>query len=274
MQPVGKDGPVSAPVPVPVSDRAPDRAPDRATAPERGRPAGVLRVASYNVRDLKDDPAAAARVVRAIAPDALCLQEVPRHPLAGHRVAGFANACGMLFAGGHTGSGGTTVLTSLRAEVAASTHHRLPVRRFDRSRGYAIARVALPGRPSVLVASAHLSLDADERARHAAAILAHLRSVGSGEGGVGQGAVVLGADLNESADGSAWQAVAAVLTPVTGAAATFPARAPRRRIDVIFAGSALRPVAGAAVLLPTEDLAVATDHLPVWADLELVPEAV
>ena len=39
-----------------------------------------LRVASYNVRDLKDDVDAAARVVRAIDPDVLCLQEVPRHP--------------------------------------------------------------------------------------------------------------------------------------------------------------------------------------------------
>ena len=47
-------------------------------------------MASYNVRDLKDDVAAAAGVVRAIAPDVLCLQEVPRHPFSGHRVAEFA----------------------------------------------------------------------------------------------------------------------------------------------------------------------------------------
>jgi len=46
----------------------------------------ILRVASYNLRDFKDDAQAAARVVRAINPDVLCLQEVPRHRLSAHRI--------------------------------------------------------------------------------------------------------------------------------------------------------------------------------------------
>lgn len=37
-----------------------------------------VRLLSYNIRSLRDDPAAVARVVRAIRPDVACLQEVPR----------------------------------------------------------------------------------------------------------------------------------------------------------------------------------------------------
>ena len=132
---------------------------------------GVLRVASYNVRDLKDDVDAAARVVRAIEPDVLCLQEVPRHPFSGHRVADLARRCGLMWAGGHRGSGGTTILTALRVDVRGARHEGLRVRRRQRERGYAVATVALPGRALLDVVSVHLSLDADERARHAGDVL-------------------------------------------------------------------------------------------------------
>jgi len=128
---------------------------------------GVLRVASYNVRDLKDDVDAAARVVRAIEPDVLCLQEVPRHPFSGHRVAELARRCGLMWSGGHRGSGGTTILTALRVDVRGARHEGLPVGRRQRERGYAVATVALPGGAMLDVVSVHLSLDADERARHA-----------------------------------------------------------------------------------------------------------
>jgi endonuclease/exonuclease/phosphatase family metal-dependent hydrolase len=36
----------------------------------------TLRVATYNTRDFLDDHRLAARIVRAVAPDILCLQEV------------------------------------------------------------------------------------------------------------------------------------------------------------------------------------------------------
>jgi len=49
-----------------------------------------VRVASYNTRDFLDDRDAAASVVRAIDPDVLCLQEVPRRLGAAWRVSRFA----------------------------------------------------------------------------------------------------------------------------------------------------------------------------------------
>ena len=221
---------------------------------------GSLRVASYNVRDLKDDVAAAAGVVRAIDPDVLCLQEVPRHPFSGHRVAQFAQRCGLMWSGAHRGSGGTTILTSLRVDVAAARHERLRVPRLQRERGYAFASVSLPGHDPVDVVSVHLSLDADERARHVGEVLATL-----GPGGP----LVVAGDLNEGEDGRAWGVLAERLQPVTDTAPTFTARHPRHRLDVVFAGGPLEVLPQRSVDLDRATLVAASDHLPVWVDLDL-----
>jgi endonuclease/exonuclease/phosphatase family metal-dependent hydrolase len=221
----------------------------------------ILRVASYNLRDFKDDADAAARVVRAINADVLCLQEVPRHLLASYRTVSFAARCGLYWSGGHRGSGGTTVMSSLRLDATNVQHLPLKVGgRFQRERGYALSRVRLPGHQRVDVVSMHLSLDAGERARHATAILEALPA---------HGPLVVGGDLNEGADGRAWKALAGRLGAVTGDEPTFPVGNPRHRPDVIFASPDLSVVPGGALTLDPADLLAATDHLPVWADLDL-----
>ena len=220
----------------------------------------ILRVASYNVRDFKDDANAAARVVRAINPDVLCLQEVPRHLLSSYRVASFAARCGLYWSGGHHGGGGTTVMSSLRLDCANVQHIRLKVAGLQRQRGYAVSQVRLPGHQGVGVVSTHLSLDADERERHAAAVL---------EAMPGEGPLVVAGDLNEGSDGRAWRALAARLRVVTGDAPTFPASNPGHRLDVIFASPDLSVVPRRQLELDPADLVGATDHLPVWVDLDL-----
>lgn len=225
----------------------------------------MVRVASYNLRDFKDDVTAAARVVRAIAPDVLLAQEAPRHPFSGHRVADFAAACGLFWPGDHRGSGGTTVLTSLRMHVSHAAHHGLRVPRFERERGYAVTHLALPGHQRFAAVSAHLGLDADQRVAHAKALLGRLPE---------RLPLVIGGDLNEEPTGPAWQLLERRLSVLTGDTATFPARAPDRRIDAIFASPSLVPVSSevdvrVAPVLSSDDLLAATDHLPVWADVDL-----
>jgi endonuclease/exonuclease/phosphatase family metal-dependent hydrolase len=224
-----------------------------------------VRVASYNLRDFKDDPAAAARVIRAIDPDVLCLQEVPRRLFSSFRVAAFAQRCGLYWSGRHRGSGGTTVLTSLRVVVAEARHHRLRVARLQRTRGYAVARVAPPGHEPLLVASVHLSLDAAEREKHAGTIL---RTLSQG------GPVILAGDLNEGETGRAWKLFASPLRLVSPAAPTFPARRPHRLLDVVFASPELTVLPHEEVALDEGDLVAASDHRPVWVDLELDPARV
>jgi endonuclease/exonuclease/phosphatase family metal-dependent hydrolase len=220
----------------------------------------TIRVVSYNLKDFTMDRHAAARVVRALDPDVLCLQEVPRRLFASWRVSAFAAECGMFWSGRHRGSGGTTIFTSLRVQVAESRHVRLRVRALQRTRGYAVARVALPGHQPLVAASVHLSLDALERERHAGQILA---------GVSGGGPVLLAGDLNEGESGGAWRLFAAPLRLVSPAVPTFPARAPRQVLDVVFASPDLVVLPHPAVPLPEADLVAASDHRPTWVDLDV-----
>jgi endonuclease/exonuclease/phosphatase family metal-dependent hydrolase len=219
-----------------------------------------LRVASYNLRDFKDDTDAAVRVVRTISPDVLCLQEVPRHPLSSYRIASFAARCGLYWSGGHHGSGGTTVMSSLRLDASNVQHIPLKVGRGQRVRGYSVSHVRLPGHQRVGFVSVHLSLDPDERATHSAAVMKALAA---------DGLLVVAGDLNEGSDGQAWMALTRRLRVVSGDTPTFTAGNPRRRIDVIFASSELSVAPRSPIELDRADLVAATDHLPVWADLDL-----
>jgi len=215
---------------------------------------------SYNLRDFKDDADAAARVIRAVDPDLLCLQEVPRRLGSSRRISAFAAKCDLSWSGGHRGSGGTTVMSSPRVDLASVSHHPLKVPRLRRPRGYAVGRLQLPGQHSLTVASVHLSLDPAERAAHAATIL---RALSADHG------LVVAGDLNEESGGQAWASFAERLSAVSGDSATFPAGSPRQRLDVIFASSDLPAVMGRHLELDPVDLRAATDHLPVWADLDL-----
>ncbi|ADU48482.1 endonuclease/exonuclease/phosphatase family protein [Intrasporangium calvum] len=223
------------------------------------RPHDALRVMSYNVQDLTADRAAAARVVRAVRPDVLCLQEVPRRLTTELRLPSFARECGLYWSGGRLGTGGTAILTALKARVHATGARRLPVRLPDRSRGLASARVSLPGQPPVTVISVHLSLRAEERVRHADLILSEPLP-----------RTVLAGDLNEGVDGRAHTRFAAHFSLASGGWPTFPSDRPRAALDVIFASADLATVEPAAAELDeldAADLAAASDHRPVWVDV-------
>jgi endonuclease/exonuclease/phosphatase family metal-dependent hydrolase len=219
----------------------------------------VLRIMSYNVQDFTADRAAAARVVRAVGPDVLCLQEVPRRLTTELRLPAFARECGLYWAGGRIGTGGTAALTALRVRVHASSGHRLGVRFPDRTRGFAAVDVSLPGWLPIRVLSIHLGLRPDERRQHAEVIGSRLadRSVVAG-------------DLNEGSDGGAFGRFAGRLAPASGARPTYPSDHPRAVLDVIFASRDLtsHPASEAELFrLDPEDLVAASDHRPVWVDI-------
>jgi len=214
---------------------------------------------SYNVHDLLDDRAAAARVVRAVAPDVLCLQEVPRRLTTELRLPSFARDCRLVWRRGRLGTGGTAVLTAPRVVVHDVRRGRLRVRFPDRTRGYAAATLSLAGdgpcAPPVTVVSVHLGLRASERWRHAGVVLA----------GLDDRAVVAG-DLNEGPGGAAYDSIAALHPLASVGVLTFPAHRPTVALDAIFAGRDLRVVGAAGVDVDELDLAAGSDHRPVWAD--------
>ncbi|WP_370892223.1 endonuclease/exonuclease/phosphatase family protein [Janibacter sp. GXQ6167] len=218
-----------------------------------------LRVASYNVRALQDDVGALVRTIRAIDPDVLCVQEIPRFWPIAMRVTDLARRTGLVWAGRETRSGQTSILTSPRVRTLQVSHHRLPtVSRLD-ARGFAIARVAPFGGSPVSVASVHLSLDPAERVRHARTILDVLSSAGD--------PMLVGGDLNEQEDGPAWALLTERLRPVSVIEATYPSWGPDRVLDAILASPDLTAHDHAPVQLVAQDLVAGTDHLPIWVDV-------
>lgn len=219
-----------------------------------------IRIATYNVRGFKDNHAALLRVIRAIAPDVLLLQEVPRHPFSGHRVAQFAADTGLTWSAGKRFRMSTTLLTGLRLNLLDAHHVALPVRPRDEPRGYALATVALPGHSPILVASLHMSLRADDRKAAVPLVLQDVHARGL--------PAVIGGDLNEPPGHEVWNRLAAALPLASADGFTFPSDAPAKRIDAIFASAGL-PVSRPDVAWDQADLPRATDHLPLVVDVDL-----
>lgn len=227
-------------------------------------PTTTLRIASYNLRGLKDDAGAAAAVVRAIAPDVLLLQEVPRYPGSSYAISSFARATGLLWSGRTRLVSGTSLMTSVRVQSADAQDRRLRVGLRENPRSYTITTVRAPGGVEVSVASVHLSLDAEQRVDHARTVLAE---IAADPAHPADQPLVVGGDLNEDGDGTAWGHLAAELTEVSDERATFPAAHPHRRIDALFARGHLTAAPGDPARLEGMPVAAASDHLPVWVDL-------
>ncbi len=228
----------------------------------------VLRVVSYNVRDLLDDHDAVAHVLRSCRADVVVLQEAPRRPGTRHRLRRLARETALRWVSGGRGSGGTAVLVHPRLDVLRAESHRLRVSGpFTRRRGFAVATVAGPGLPPLTVASVHLPLRQSERLAHCRVVLAHLAEL--------EGPFVVGGDLNEPPGGPSWAALGEVLRDAAEVLApadappTYPARAPRHRIDALLLSADLRVlslgVAGQGEGLDAAVLAEASDHLPLLA---------
>ncbi|MDP9394918.1 MAG: endonuclease/exonuclease/phosphatase family protein [Actinomycetota bacterium] len=235
-----------------------------------GRGSRMLRVITWNVRHLRDDAGALAAVLRALDPDVVCLQETPRGLRHRARLAALARAAGLVVVAGGRSAGYTAVLAHRRTSSTDRCELLFPRRPGLHQRG--VALVSFRTRAGVVaVGSVHLGLDAEERLDHVDRLL-HLAA------GLTDGPVVLGGDLNESPGGPAWRALsrrfadASELVGARGAAGpTYPARAPRVRIDAVFVAPAVRVRSADVPPLPAGVPAyeVATDHLPVLADLEL-----
>lgn len=228
----------------------------------------TVRVLSYNVRSLRDDRAALARVVRACDADLFCVQESPRFWFPRGQAAWLARAAGMVVLSGGRDASGPLLLGRLRARVLSVHDTWLPKRPGLHQRGFATAVLQVGAAAPFSLTSCHLSLDADERRAQAELLLAHLAGLPAAR------RHVVGGDFNETPEGPAWRALTARLTDAGAAAPwggllTSPARAPHQRIDAVLTDA--EAVASGVPPLPERTLAAATDHRPVLAVLRLPP---
>ncbi|MEU8796652.1 endonuclease/exonuclease/phosphatase family protein [Spirillospora sp. NPDC048819] len=230
-----------------------------------------VRLLSYNIRSLRDDPAAVARVVRAIGPDVTCLQEVPRFWAWRLRRRRLARACGLRIAAGRRACG-LAVLAAPHVHRAAREFHLLTPDPGLHRRALAIA-VLETGGTRLIAASTHLDLSDGPRLRHVHEILTHLDRARDRY----RAPVVLAGDFNEEPGGPSWTLLTdhfqdGYTAAPRGDELTFSARNPRRRIDAVFADPGVGITAcgvPTADTAPTDDYVKATDHRPLTADLEL-----
>ncbi|QGQ18578.1 endonuclease/exonuclease/phosphatase [Cellulomonas sp. JZ18] len=224
----------------------------------------TLRVMTYNLRGLRQEVDALVAVVRAVGPDVLAVQEPPRGPLGRRRLRAFAARTGLRVAVGGGGARTTALLVAPHRAVRDARALRLPWRFGLTRRGVSTARV-----DGVRVAVVHLGLRADERARHVDLLVRRLVAAQAG----GSPVLVAG-DLNERPGGPSWLALHGVGDGLQDAAVaggderpTYPADAPRLRIDAVLAD---RRLAVQAARVPDEAaVGVASDHRPLVVDLAL-----
>ena len=220
-----------------------------------------VRVASYNVQNLRAGVDAVAAVIGPERPDVLLLQECgPRRKL-----GRFAAALDMEFQSSHR----------LFSRNRNAVLYRLPWRAgttsvgtFTRAgetlpRGYIAVHLRRSGQPLTAV-STHLGLSPTEREHHARELTDILSGI--------DGPLVVGADLNEGPESPAARWIGqrlfdAFIQSRGDAEPTFPARMPTARIDFLFANEAVRPVRSWVGI--GQAVSEASDHRPVLADLEV-----
>jgi endonuclease/exonuclease/phosphatase family metal-dependent hydrolase len=241
-----------------------------------------LRIVTYNVHrcvgtDGVEDPARIAHLLGGVEPDVVCLQEVvvaARDDGAPDQPAVIADALGMregavgLNCERRRGVYGNATFSRLTVEA----HENLDLTlRLNIPRGGLYTRIALPsGRPLHLW-NVHLGLGGHERPFQVRRVLAHLAEVVRGNEPV----LVLG-DFNDWRNRLARGALARSGFRSLGGdgrkdpgPATFPSRAPLGALDKVFAAG---PVVLRSFHVGRTHLArVASDHLPVIADLEIRP---
>ncbi|MFE9135949.1 endonuclease/exonuclease/phosphatase family protein [Streptomyces sp. NPDC012693] len=223
----------------------------------------VLRVLSYNVRSMRDDEDALARVIRACAPDLVFVQEAPRFFRWRKHAARLAAKSELVVLSGGATAAGPLLLCSLRATVERTEDVLLPLTPGLHRRGLATAVVRFAGARVGLV-SCHLSLRKEERYAQAGMVLDRVAALGTPY-------TLVAGDLNERPDGPAFRRLAKELqdgwevSPWGGENTSTPAD-PHQRIDAILATPGVEFLGcGVPTGLDPADLRAATDHLPVLA---------
>ncbi|SEC08251.1 Metal-dependent hydrolase, endonuclease/exonuclease/phosphatase family [Streptomyces sp. 2231.1] len=230
----------------------------------------VVRVLSYNIRSMRDDVAALARVIRACRPDVVCVQEAPRFYGWRKVAARLARNSGLVYVSGGAPAAGPMILSSLRAHVERVEDVLLPRTPGLHQRGFATAVLRF-GRARLGVLSCHLSIDDHERYEQGRLLLERLSALDAPY-------AVVGGDFNDRPDGRTFGLLADALrdgwaTNPWGREHTTRLGDPLQRIDAVFTTERVE-VLGCGVPMGLRgvrerDLRAATDHLPVLAALRL-----
>jgi endonuclease/exonuclease/phosphatase family metal-dependent hydrolase len=223
----------------------------------------ALRVLTYNVRSLRDDAAAVSRVIRDARPDVACIQEAPRFFRWRSKCAALARRAGMVIVTGGRPAGANLLLSTLGVDVLATRDLMLSHNPGYHHRGIAMARLRFGGAEFATVG---VHLDGESQPHQIGEVHQALEAFAPGV------PTIVAGDINATPGTPGWRELTArgsdaFAAAGTGDGFTSNVKALTRRIDGIF------PAAGIAVrsaqAIDTADVRIASDHLPVLAELEL-----
>jgi endonuclease/exonuclease/phosphatase family metal-dependent hydrolase len=226
----------------------------------------VVRLLSFNIRALRDDAGAVARVIRAAAPDVVCIQEAPRFLRWRSRCAALARHSGLVIVGGGLPAGSNLRLSTLAVTVESTADVLLSKDPRLHQRGTAIASLRL-GTARFAVAGIHLDLREGPRLRHVRevhdALAAHVDP---------EVPNIVAGDVNDRPGSLVWTALArrgvdAHVAAGTGAGLTYSAVNPRQRIDAVFVDP--RITVRTVEVLDSDDVRLASDHRPLLVELDV-----
>jgi endonuclease/exonuclease/phosphatase family metal-dependent hydrolase len=226
----------------------------------------TLRLLSYNVRSMRDDRAALGRVISSADADVVCIQEAPRFLRWRSLCAELARRSGLVVVSGGRTAAAQLILSNLRVDVVSSKDVKFSRDRRLHQRGTAIAVLRLDG-ATFAVAGTHLDLVEETRLRHIGeldrAIAQYVRA---------DVPTFVAGDMNAEPGSKTWNALTANRTDAfaaagIGSAFTSSSANPHQRIDGIFADP--RITVREARVIDHPDVKIASDHLPILAELEL-----
>jgi endonuclease/exonuclease/phosphatase family metal-dependent hydrolase len=226
----------------------------------------TLRLLSYNVRSLRDDPIAVARVIRSAQPHVVCIQEAPRFLRWRSKCAELARHSGLVVVSGGRSAAANLILSTLSVDVEQTADVLFTRDPKLHQRGTAIAALRLAGR-RFAVAGTHLDLVEGPRLRHVGELHRALDAAVASA----VPALVVG-DMNDDPGSPVWteltrSRVDAWAQAGTGAGLTASVREPRRRIDAVFVDPRL--IVLSATVLDQPDVQMASDHKPLLVEIEL-----
>lgn len=232
----------------------------------------TVRILTYNVRSLRDDRAALARVVRSCAPDVVCVQEAPR--FFGWRRAAktMAASFGLKVVAGGANASGNLLLAGPNVGVDATEVLYLKHRRGYHLRGMALAALRI-GAGRFTLASTHLSMNLEQRVYQAGEVLGYLDGFAERHQTKPR---ILAGDFNSYPGSAEWGilterlADAWMLAPA-GDEFTSTGANPYQRLDAVFVSKDVHVVrAGVPTdLITRADEALASDHRPVLAVVKI-----